>query len=73
MRSDEKGSCERNHQLLRYIFPKGTPFDDLTQENLDLITSHINSLKRKSTDFSTPIEKFYALFGREILDNLVFL
>lgn len=55
MRSDEKGSCERNHQLLRYIFPKGTPFDDLTQENLDLIASHINSLKRKSTDFSTPI------------------
>ena len=34
------------------------------------MTSHINSLKRKSTDFSTPIDKFYALFGQEILDKL---
>ena len=34
------------------------------------MTSHINSLKRKSTDFSTPIDKIYALFGHEILDKL---
>ena len=69
-RSDEKGSCERNHELFRYILPKGSSFDDLTQNDFNLITSHVNSLKRKSTDFSTPIEKFYAFFGREILDKL---
>ena len=31
---------------------------------------YVNSLKRKSTDYSTPIELFYAFFGREILDKL---
>lgn len=69
-RSDEKGSCEKNHELLRYILPKGKSFDNLTQHDLNLIASHVNSLKRKSTDFSTPIEKFYAFFGKEILDKL---
>lgn len=69
-RSDEKGSCEKSHELLRYILPKGKSFDNLTQQDLNLIASHVNSLKRKSTDYSTPIEKFYAFFGKEILDKL---
>lgn len=69
-RSDEKGSCEKNHELFRYILPKGSSFDNLSQDDFNLITSHVNSLKRKSTDFSTPIEKFYAFYGREILDKL---
>lgn len=68
--SGEKGSCERNHELLRYILPKGTSFNKYNQQQMDLITSHVNSLKRKSTDFSTPIEKFYAFFGKDILDKL---
>ena len=70
MASFQKGSCENNHERFRYILPKGVSFDDLTQEDLDLITSHINSLKIKSIDFSCPIEKFYAFFGTEILDKL---
>lgn len=68
--SGEKGSCERNHELLRYILPKGTSFNDLTQDDFNRITSNVNSLKRKSTDFSTPIELFRAFFGNEILDKL---
>ena len=70
MASYEKGSCERNHELFRYIIPKGKSFNSLDDEKMKIITSHINSLKRKSTDFSTPIDKFYALFGQEILDKL---
>lgn len=70
MRSDEKGSCENNHELFRYILPKGISFDNLTQDDVNLITSHVNSYKRKSTDFSTPIEKFYAFYGKDILDKL---
>jgi IS30 family transposase len=65
----EKGSCERNHELFRYIIPKGTSFDGLTQEHLNIITSHVNSYKRKSTDYSTPLELFRAYFGPEILDK----
>lgn len=54
--SREKGACEKNHEYFRYILPKGYSFDSLTQEDLNLMTSHINSTKRKSTDFSTPLE-----------------
>lgn len=68
--SGEKGSCERNHEIFRYILPKGSSFDDYTQDDFNKISSHVNSLKRKSTDYSTPIELFYAFFGREILDKL---
>jgi len=68
--SGEKGSCEKNHELFRYIYPKGTTFNYSTQQDFNKATSHVNSLKRKSTDYSTPIELFYAYFGREILDKL---
>jgi IS30 family transposase len=68
--SGEKGSCERNHELFRYILPKGISFNNLNQNDFNLITSHVNSLKRKSTDYSTPIELFYAFFGHEILEKL---
>lgn len=44
----EKGSCEVNHELLRRVFPKGTSFDDLTQDDINKIMSHINSYKRKN-------------------------
>lgn len=70
LQSGQKGSCERNHELFRYILPKGTSFDSYTEETFRLITSHVNSYKRKSIDFSCPIEKFYAFFGKEILDLL---
>ncbi len=68
--SREKGACEKNHEYFRYILPKGSSFDSLSQEDLNLITSHINSTKRKSTDFSTPFELFCAFFGPVILDRL---
>lgn len=68
--SREKGACEKNHEYFRYILPKGYSFDDLSQNQLNLITSHINSTKRKSTDFSTPLELFCAFFGPVILDKL---
>ena len=68
--SGEKGSCENNHEMFRYVLPKGYSFNNLNQEHFNKITSHVNSLKRKSTDFSTPIEKFYAFFGKDILDKL---
>ena len=38
----EKGSCKVNHELLRRILPKGTSFDDLTQDDINIIISHIN-------------------------------
>ena len=45
--SFEKGSCERNHVLVRYIHYKGWSFDDLNQNDVDLLFSNINSYPRK--------------------------
>ena len=70
MASYQKGSCENSHERFRYVLPKEVSFDNLTQKDFDLITSHINSYKIKSIDFSCAIEKFYAFFGKEILDKL---
>ena len=48
-RTDQKGSCEVNHEMIRRILPKGTSFDNLTQEDINKIMSHINSYKKKKT------------------------
>ncbi|WP_370777938.1 IS30 family transposase [Holdemania massiliensis] len=68
--SYQKGACENNHEMLRRFFPKGSSFDDLTQEQLNLISSHINSYKRKRLNNHSPIELFSLLFGNETLDKL---
>lgn len=61
--SSQKGACERNHEFVRYILPKGTSFEHLTQKDVDLIFSHINSTPRKSLGFNTPYNVFKAIFG----------
>ena len=68
--SSQKGACERNHEFIRYILPKGHSFDSLTQKDVDLIFSHINSTPRKSLGFSTPYAVFANTFGKDLLDKL---
>ena len=65
--SNQKAICENNHRMLRYVLPKGKSFDNLTDEDMIKLNSHINSLKRKSTDYSTPIELFRAFYGDDVL------
>ena len=57
----EKGSGEVNHELLRRIFPKGTSFDKLNQNNINLIMSHINSYKRKKMNNVSPFILFLVI------------
>lgn len=66
----EKGSCEVNHELLRRILPKGTSFDDLTQEDVNLIMSHINSYKRKKLNNESPHSIFSKLYGENTIIKL---
>lgn len=68
--SFEKGACERNHELVRFIHYKGWSFDSYTQEDIDLMFSHINSYPRKSLNKKTPsqcVEEDSRL-GKEFLD-----
>lgn len=42
----QKGAIEVNHELIRRVLPKGTSFNNLTQEDINLMMNHINSYKK---------------------------
>ena len=69
-RSDQKGGIERNHEYIRYILPKGTPFDDLTQEKVQLMMNHINSAYRPALKGRCPTEVALEHFGEEAVKRL---
>ena len=50
----EKESCKVNHELLKRILPQGTSFDDLTQNDINLVMSPMNSYKRKKLNSELP-------------------
>ena len=66
----EKGSCEVNHELIRRVLPKGTSFDDLTQHDITLMMSHVNSYKRKKLNNVSPITMFSTIYGKDTIDKL---
>lgn len=55
MCSWQKPHCEKNHEYIRKICPKGTSFDDYTQNDINLMMSHINSCPRQSLGGLTPM------------------
>lgn len=64
-RSDQKGRIEKNHTLIRDILPKGTSFDNLTQEDINLVCSHVNSIKRAALNGKSAYELFAFTYGEE--------
>lgn len=59
MQSAQKGSLENNHEEIRYICPKETDLHRLglnSQEDANLITSHINSFPKERLNGKTPFE-----------------
>lgn len=71
MASWQKPHVERNHEFLRQILPKGSSFDLLTQQQVGLIMSHINSYARPSLGDRSPFQVFAFLHGRDTLDKLL--
>ena len=65
-RSDQKGRIEKNHTLIRDILPKGTSFDNLTQEDINLVCSHVNSVKRAALNGKSAYKLFAFTYGEEI-------
>ena len=59
MQSAQKGSLENNHEEIRYICPKETDLHRLglnSQEDANLIPSHINSFPKERLNGKTPFE-----------------
>lgn len=67
---EQKGSIERNHELIRYVLLKGTSFDQLTQMDITLLMDHINSYSRESLGNKCPYDMFEFLYGEKILQAL---
>ena len=70
MQSSQKARVEKNHTLFRDIVPKGSSFDHFTQEIVDLIFSHVNSVKRKEYKGKSAYELFTFMFSNELADIL---
>ena len=66
----KKGACEVNHELIRRILPKGSSFDELTQQDITLMMNHINSYKRKKLNNRSPYETFSFYYGEDVLKRL---
>lgn len=68
--SFEKGAWKRNHVLIRYIHYKGWSFDGMTQEEINILFSNINSYPRKSLNGKTPYQCVLEdpRLGKEFLD-----
>ena len=63
--SSQKPHIERFHNELRRILQKGTSFDPLTQEQICLALSHLNSYPHESLGGKTPYDVFVAKHGAE--------
>ena len=61
--SYQKPHVEKNHTVFRDILPKGSSFDSLNQDAVDLIFSHVNSVRRKHLNGKSPFEVFAFTFG----------
>lgn len=68
MRSGQKGGLEQAHTMLRMVLPKGTSFEFLTQWDVNLIASHINSTPRESLGGRTPYRVALETMGEDVLN-----
>jgi len=67
-KSWQKPHIEKNHSLLRDILPKGTSFDSLSQDRLNLVLSHVNSTARPHMGGKTPYELFCFTYSSALTD-----
>lgn len=68
--SSQKPHVENNHNFVREILPNGQAWNNLTQEKVNLMFSHINSTPRESLGNKTPYEIFTFIYGKELADKL---
>lgn len=68
--STDKSQCERNHELLRYILPKGASFNLYKQDDFDRFFSNINSYPKKSLNWKSSCRVFAEAFSESTMNDL---
>ncbi len=69
----QKAHVERVHEEVRRVLVKGVSFQHLSQDDVNLVFSHVNSYTRGVLDDRTPYDSFVARHGeagRRFLDAL---
>lgn len=66
----QKGTIEKNHEYIRYILPKGTSFEHLTDKQVRLMMDHINNEKRDSLNGHSPYELSLLLLDNKLHEKL---
>jgi len=66
----QKGTCEKNHEYIRYILPKGTSFDNLTDKQIRKLMNHINNEKRDSLNGHSPYELSLLLLDNKLHEDV---
>lgn len=66
----QKGAIEKNHEYIRYVLPKGSSFDGLTQEKVNVLMSNINSTSRDTLNGQTPYEAGLLVLTEEEMKKL---
>lgn len=68
----QKGGIEKNHEFIRYVIPKGTSMDKLSQHQIDIMMNNINNYNRESLNWNTPYALPEIILGKETLKKLNF-
>jgi len=66
----QKPNVELNHEFIRRILPKGVSLNTLTQDDISLMMSHINSYSREKLGGKSPIEMFNFIYGEGLAEKL---
>ena len=70
MQSSQKAECECNHNYVRDIITNEMDITNLTNEDISLVFSHINSTPRESLNGKSPYELAEFIHGKYFLDKL---
>ena len=68
--SNQKGRLEKNHEFIRYIIPKGKSMNHLTEDDVRLMTCHINSIARDGLNGQTPFDLAELLLSKKVPEFL---
>lgn len=66
----QKGHVENSHLNLRKVLPKGRSLENFTQQDINIVLSHVNSLIRRSLNDVPAITLFETIYGKDILEKL---
>jgi IS30 family transposase len=70
MQSSQKPHVENNHNYVRDIIPNGYPLDNLSQNDINVMFSHINAAPRLSLNDKSPFEVFSFFYGEKTANAL---